>query len=73
MSNCPMEQDTRLTNLEIKVSFTEDMLDELNKTLFRQQEQIDMLVREVKALRQQSSNEAAAGPRNAADELPPHY
>lgn len=68
-----MEHDARITNLEIKISFTEDMLDALNKALFRQQEQIDLLVREVKALRQQSSNEAASGSRNAADELPPHY
>jgi hypothetical protein len=29
MSNRVMEQDARLTNLEIKVSFTEDMVEEL--------------------------------------------
>lgn len=73
MSNRWMEHDTRITNLEIKVSFTEDMLEELNKTIFRQQQQIDLLIRELKELRQQSSGEAATAQRNAADELPPHY
>ena len=73
MSNRAMEHDARLTNLEIKVSFTEDMVDELNKAIFRQQEQIDLLLREVNKLRQQTSDEPATGPRGAADELPPHY
>ena len=76
MSNRVMEQhphDARLTNLEIKLSFTEDMVEELNKTLFRQQEQIDLLIREVDKLRQQSSDAPATAARNAADDFPPHY
>jgi SlyX protein len=73
MSNRVMENDARLTNLEIKLSFTEDMLDELNKTLFRQQQQIDLLVREVNTLRRQDAGHAATSARSAADELPPHY
>ncbi|MCW5631570.1 MAG: SlyX family protein [Rhodoferax sp.] len=67
------QQDTRLTNLEIKLSFTEDMVEELNKTVFRQQQQIDWLIREVDKLRQQSPEDGAAGPRNPGDETPPHY
>ncbi|MCB2044262.1 MAG: SlyX family protein [Rhodoferax sp.] len=74
MSNRGMEQqDTRLTNLEIKLSFAEDMVEELNKTVYRQQEQIDRLIREVDTLRQQAATPPASGPRNPADELPPHY
>jgi SlyX protein len=73
MSNRVMEQDARLINLEIKVSFAEDMVEELNKTVFRQQEQIDMLIREVDKLRQQTSEEAAVGSHGATDDLPPHY
>lgn len=68
-----MEQDARLTNLEIKVSFTEDMVEELNKTVFRQQEQIDLLMQEVNKLRQQRSEEVAVGTHGAGQELPPHY
>jgi len=63
--------DRRLTDLEIKSSYAEDLLDTLNQTIFRQQEQIDMLIREVRALRQQSTG--TAGQRNLRDDLPPHY
>jgi SlyX protein len=63
--------DRRLTDLEIKSSYAEDLLDTLNQTIFRQQEQIDMLIQEVRALRQQSTG--TAGQRNLRDDLPPHY
>ena len=63
--------DRRLTDLEIKSSYAEDLLDTLNQTIFRQQEQIDMLIREVRALRQQSAG--APSPRPAQDDIPPHY
>ena len=33
----------RITELEIKLSLTEDMVEELNRTVFRQQEQLDLL------------------------------
>jgi SlyX protein len=64
--------DQRLTELEIKLSFTEDLLDDLNTLVVRQQQQIDRLLREVKDLRQQSTADPAA-PRSLRDELPPHY
>lgn len=35
--------DDRLTELEIRLSMMEDMVDELNRTVFRQQERIDLL------------------------------
>jgi SlyX protein len=43
----------RLTALEIKASFAEDLLDELNRVVIRQQQQIDALVRELAQLREQ--------------------
>jgi SlyX protein len=64
--------DQRLTDLEIKSAFAEDMLDELNQTIVRQQQQIDLLVREV--LRLQDQREAPQpGFLSLRDELPPHY
>lgn len=36
----------RLVNLEIKASFTEDLLDKLDQIIIRQQDQIDRLTRE---------------------------
>ena len=67
--------DQRLTELEIKLSFTEDALDRLNEVIVRQQAQIDALVREVLALRSQAaSGDAGQTPfRSLRDELPPHY
>ena len=65
--------DHRLTDLEIKASFNEDLLDQLNQVVVRQQQQIDALVREVTQLRQQISDASSAAFRRAGAELPPHY
>lgn len=64
--------DQRLTELEIKAAFTEDLLEELNRTIVRQQQQIDLLVRELLQLRDQAESAQPAF-RSLRDELPPHY
>ncbi len=67
----------RLTELEIKASLTEDLVEELNRTVYRQQEQIDLLQAQLRHLygQMQANVEAAesAEPRNLRDEIPPHY
>ena len=63
----------RIEALEIKASFTEDLLDQLNLTIYRQQQQIDQLAREVAQLRQQVPDGGGATVRSLRDELPPHY
>ncbi|MBB1077405.1 SlyX family protein [Rhodoferax sp. 4810] len=63
----------RLTNLEIKTSFNEDLLDRLDQIIIRQQDQIDRLTQELRWLRQQAPAEGTTAPRNLRDELPPHY
>lgn len=65
--------ESRLNDLEMKISYTEDMVDELNLTIFRQQQQIDQLIRQVTALREQVQNAAPAEQLSLRDELPPHY
>lgn len=65
--------EQRLTDLEIKASYAEDLLDTLNQLVARQQEQIDLLLREVSRLRQRGEPEGAPAVRNLRDELPPHY
>ncbi|PKO85731.1 MAG: SlyX protein [Betaproteobacteria bacterium HGW-Betaproteobacteria-12] len=65
--------ETRITDLEIKISYAEDLIDELNRTVFRQQQQIDLLVAEFKALRDQVRNAEPGEPRSLRDEIPPHY
>ena len=63
----------RLTELEVKSAFAEDMLDALNATVYRQQQQIDRLLREVRELREQLAASAPAEGRSLRDEIPPHY
>lgn len=65
--------DKRLMELEIKASFTEDLVEQLNQTIFQQQQQIEALIREVSQLRQQTPDGATGGFRSLRDELPPHY
>jgi SlyX protein len=69
----PNDTDNRLTRLEIQISYTEDLVDTLNQVVARQQEQIDLLLREVAQLRRQNATEAAPAFRSLRDELPPHY
>jgi SlyX protein len=68
-------QDTeaRLTDLEIKASFAEDLVDQLNQIIVRQQQQIDLLTREIGHLRQSIPDGSPGGFRSLRDELPPHY
>ncbi len=65
--------DQRLTDLEIKASFAEDLLDQLNQVIVRQQQEIDLLMREVRDLRQQMPEGAGPAQGRASEELPPHY
>ena len=65
--------EQRLTDLEIKTGLADDMLDQLNQTIFRQQQLIDALAREVNTLRQQLPQDRNTSLQNSRDELPPHY
>lgn len=66
--------DHRLTELEIKASFSEDLLEQLNQIVIRQQQQIDALIRELVQLRRQLPEVGSASAfSRAIDELPPHY
>ena len=63
----------RLNELEIKASYTEDLLEHLNQVVVRQQQQIDALVREIRRLRHQLPDDDAGVFRSLRDERPPHY
>lgn len=66
--------DARLTDLEIKLSFTEDLVEHLNAIVARQQQTLDTMQHELRLLRQQlQAQDSPAGPRSLRDELPPHY
>lgn len=65
--------ETRIIELETKMAFAEDLLEELNRTVFRQQQQIEQLQQELRALRQQLQTSMPTEQRGPADEVPPHY
>lgn len=71
--NPPSDTERRLTELEIKASYADDLLDQLNTTVFRQQALIDRLMHEIAALKQQLPDASDAPFRSLRDELPPHY
>jgi len=65
--------DERLMALEIKSSYAEDLLEQLNQLVYQQQQSIDALLAEVSQLRRQMPEGGPSAERNLRDELPPHY
>ena len=70
----PTPIENRLVELEIKAGFAEDLLDQLNAQVYRQQQQIDALIQELRQLRERlPESGSGAETRNPRDEIPPHY
>jgi len=67
------DTEHRLTELEIKASYTEDLLDRLNEIVIRQQQQIDRLAGELRELQSRQASTELPAFRSLRDELPPHY
>ena len=65
--------ETRLAEIEAKLTFAEDLLEELNRTVYRQQQQFDRLQQELRALRETIEIADPAEPGSPGDEVPPHY
>jgi SlyX protein len=67
--------DAQLTELEIRASLAEDHLEELNRTVFRQQGEIDRLKEQMRFLycEMKAGAGASAEGTNPTDETPPHY
>lgn len=65
--------ESRITELEIKISFNEDQIEELNKVVYQQQRQIELLAAELRNLREQVNNAQPQEGRSLRDEIPPHY
>ncbi len=67
------DEDQRLEKIEIKLSLSEDLLESLSDTVYRQQRQIDQLQREIISLREQVQAALPKEARDLQDEIPPHY
>lgn len=62
--------------MELRLGLLEDALDQLNRAVFRQQQQIDLLqdeLREVYRLVAAPSVAEAESPLDPRAEIPPHY
>ena len=71
---------SQLAELEIKLNLAEDAIDTLNHTLFRQQQQIDLLQAQMRELYRQSQSthsaeatESLNHPTDPRADVPPHY
>jgi SlyX protein len=62
----------RIDALEIRLSFQDETIETLNKTITAQWQQIDALTRQVAGLNERLQ-EAEANAPGATDEPPPHY
>ena len=65
--------ERRLTELEIKSALADDALDQLSQTIFRQQEQLEALAKDLARVRGLISRIESDSPRSLRDDLPPHY
>jgi len=65
--------ESRLDELEAKLSFAEDLIETLNLTVFRQQEQIDRVQQQIRLLHEQLLAVRPKEERDLRDEIPPHY
>lgn len=65
--------EDRLERLESKLMLAEDALDELNRTVYRQQQQIERMQQYILQLGRQIQANPPGGRLSAAEEVPPHY
>jgi|CXWL01.1.fsa_nt_gi SlyX protein len=66
--------EARLAEIESKLMLADDQIEALNRTVYRQQQHIDRLERELRDLRDQVEGmNAGAAPGTPRDEIPPHY
>lgn len=65
--------EDRLAEIEAKLTLSEDALDEVNRTVYRQQQLIDRLQAELRSLQEVVEGAADSAPAGLRDEVPPHY
>jgi SlyX protein len=66
--------EERLENIEAKITFQEDLIEELNKTVYQQQQKLDRLQVFCESLARNIQSLAAEGNEGKPEnERPPHY
>tara|TARA_B110000967_G_scaffold46890_1_gene47340 strand:- start:155 stop:358 length:204 start_codon:yes stop_codon:yes gene_type:complete len=65
--------DNKLVELEEKILYLQNMLDELNMVVFRQSEKIEKLTNEIKVTNEKLINQSDSSDSEVTDDQPPHY
>ncbi len=67
--------DKRITELEIKVAYQEDTIQQLDSVVCKQQDQLDALKKQLIQLSDSTKelSEDVKGSQSAVDDIPPHY
>jgi len=66
--------EERLVNIETKITYQEDLIEELNKTVYQQQQKLEQLEAVCKSLARHIQSLAEAGNESKpGNERPPHY
>ncbi len=66
--------EDRLINIETKIAYQEDLIEELNKTIYLQQQRLDRLTAVCTSLAEHIESLTAAKEGGMpANEKPPHY
>ena len=68
-----LNMNARLDELEAKLTLAEDVLESLNMTVFRQQQQIDLLQQQLHQMTLQLQSNGPSEARRLEDEIPPHW
>lgn len=67
------ELDKRLIDLEIKFTHQDELLQELNQIVAKQQIIIEKMAREIISLNELYTKSDIQGNRTLKDDIPPHY
>ena len=65
--------DNKLVELEEKISYLQNMLDELNMVVFRQSEKIEKLNSQIKQTNEKLINRSESEISQIIDDKPPHF
>jgi uncharacterized coiled-coil protein SlyX len=65
--------NNKLVDLEEKISYLQNMLDELNMVIFRQGEKIEKLNSQVKQTNEKLINQSESEISQIIDDKPPHF
>lgn len=67
--------EERLINIETKIAYQEDLIEELNNTIYQQQKKLERLEATCEALASHIASLAASvnEGKSVLDERPPHY